>query len=223
MPSVHDKHHEKLEQDVTALLENLGFLVDASTYHESMRKDTVARLKNVNTPTAFYVRGKADRIAVHKHRDICFMWEAKTNSDPRKRRNAAFEAMPLATHMKHGQRCLYVYRDIVSGFEGGFSVNRIPPVSRILMPKRWGTNLVGYFTETLEGAFPGTPISEINWRPGQGSGDPFVLVEEENLKSQEWFDWKDSMTKCVQTTQTSPVGGAAPRGASDRATPSAPE
>jgi len=71
--------HEKLEQDAKDFLSELGFLTDEATYHTVMNLEVKDRLSRIYTPTSLYLRGRADRIAVHKSLPLVFEWEAKTH------------------------------------------------------------------------------------------------------------------------------------------------
>lgn len=213
MPRVDDPNHADLEARVAHYLEEYNYLLGSGTYHEAMPSETRRRLSLVNTPTAFYVRGRADRVAVHKHAPLCFLWEAKTNPGPWP--NVAIEALPLAHHLASGVDCLYVYWDVPGKFEGGFWTKKLPVIDRIIIPERWGEWLVKYFRHVFREAFVGVRIVETD--RVNGSCDPFLIINKDASRAG-MFDWKDAVkamtdrevekAKALTTKPPDPVGAA---------------
>ena len=178
------KPHQELELDVTRYLEENGYLVDSAPYHEKMLKPIVHRLENIYTPTALYLRGRADRIAVHIHRDTVFEWEAKTHGTSQWH-NMAIEALPLARHIHKAEfdvKTLYCYRDPTRGYEIGFWTNNIPSIWKVVMPtRRWPEELIHWYEEQISIWYPGIQIQRIRGT-NKGSNDPFVLIKESIVK-----------------------------------------
>jgi hypothetical protein len=115
-----DANHDRLEADVKDFLTNEGFLTASATYHDVYDEPMVEILQTRYSPTALYIRGRADRVAVHSGLPIEFEYECKTNSG--KHRNMAVEALPWLHHLSKvslGVRCLYVYRDTVASMDRG--------------------------------------------------------------------------------------------------------
>lgn len=204
MPSVNDPNHQSLENDVCAHLQGLGFWCGSSTYHDGKWPDDVKRrLSLIDTPTALYVRTRADRVAIHHELPIVFEWECKTR-DPRTKtakRNMAVEAYPLAQHVmkaKLGVRILYCYRDSVGDIEVGFWCDFIPRIGCILIPPR-EQGVSGY----LSSVFVNVPVIDI-FRTS-GSNDAFALIEEESLRMLP--HWTEAISRvveegCAKTTNT---------------------
>lgn len=183
MPSVNDPRHAKLEADVNEFLHCQGFMTASATYHTVMPKVVCDRLSRIDTPSALYLRGRADRIAIHNTHPICFEWEAKTRDPRTSYTNMAIEAFPLAQHIykaKLGVRILYVYRDEASGIDCGFWAHALPPINRIIVPKR-GDGIAAYLSQ----AFPG--IGQVRSET-RGSGDPFVIINFADV--QQLGDWQ---------------------------------
>lgn len=183
MPSVNDPRHKRLECDVSAFLIANDFHVAEATYHSVMPKDVVDRLSRVYTPSALYLRTRADRVAVHKTLPICFEWECKTRDPSTKYSNLAIEAFPLAQHVykaKLGVKTLYVYRDEPSGYDCGFWADALPTIERIICPKR-GDGIAAYLSQ----AFPGVGLVSQETR---GSGDPFAIINSETVAMLD--DWR---------------------------------
>ena len=76
------EHHGRLEDDVAAFLREQGFLLASATYHD-VAKEVAAILRWRTSPTATYLRHRADRIAVHPTMPVEFEWECKTHTNPR--------------------------------------------------------------------------------------------------------------------------------------------
>lgn len=185
--ALNDSQHVVFVDRITTYLEELNFLVDEATYHEVMKEETRERLRVLYTPTSLYIRGRADRIAVHKVVRLCIMWEAKTNNG--NYRNMAMEALPIVNHLKTGVRCLYLYWDVVDGFEGGFWVNELPPIDRILLPNRWDAGMVKYFGAEFDRWLPGVPV--VPTGRNSGSGTPFIIIKRADRDV--LFDWRQEL------------------------------
>jgi len=140
MPSVHDERHAELQSDVMRFAESLGFITDEATYHTVMGPETVRRLQFLDTETTLYIRGRADRICVHKTQPIAFEVECKTKPPSSGGKDWTIEAHPLAIHcmlsVVAGVDCLYAYRDVVTGFECGFWCSEIPPIRDLFFTSR---------------------------------------------------------------------------------------
>jgi len=188
-----------LEADVTQYLKSKGYAVDSAPYHNKMDKSVVNILQNIYTPTALYLRGRADRIAVRASPPIAFEWEAKTRMD-RKYCDCVLEALPLCTHLLHARnldtRCLYVYRNLFKSYDVGFWVHQMPPVHVIVIPSRWNELQKQYFKEVFKLALPQVRI-EFRGKT-KGSGDPFLIINESEIKKMS--HWKE----LIQEMDTSP-------------------
>ena len=175
--------HATLEQSVTNFLTALNFHVfSRGTYHEAMPPELVETLQHRDTPTALYLRGRADRIAVHRARPIEFEFECKTHANP-KLHDMTIEALPLAHHIVKSRidvKCLYCYRDPYRGLDFGFWTDTAPTVDRIFVPNRWQGIMLQFFDRILQDTFPGVLILHPA-RPMGGSGDPFIIVKEYNV------------------------------------------
>ena len=186
-PSVDYQPHSDLETDVTEFLEGLGFAVHQSTYHSIMPKELVRIIQNRFTPTCLYVRGRADRLAIHKVEPIDFEWEAKTHANP-KYGDLTIELQPLLHHISKsrlGVQCLYVFR--VNNKDGGFWVNNIPPMRCAWFPPRVEYNASkDLWMKATKELFPGLKIVET---PVNGSGDPFVIINQSDISNIQ--DWRE--------------------------------
>jgi hypothetical protein len=180
------KPHEILEDDVNSYLRSKGYYIHQSTYHAIMPPDLAGLLAGRFSLTSLYFRGRADRIAVHQDLPIEFEWEAKTHHN-RKYNDLTIEAYPLIHHIsksKLGVDCLYAAR--VNGRDTGFWVSEMPEIRCVFLPDRGEYRpikgeLIGYFQDYF-------PNKEIIQRGVNGSGDPFVIVDE--MKLEELVDWR---------------------------------
>lgn len=108
----------------------------------------------------------------------------------------AIEALPICIHRLHCQidaKCLYVYRDPFEDFECGFWVHDMPPVKVILIPQRWGHAWAEWFRGQFAKFLPDVDIIETG--ANGGSGDPFLLIEENAVK--QLPDWRGMIDEIV--------------------------
>ena len=181
------KSHVDLEAEVITHLTSAGFMVSSATYHDVMPSEVVRTLSKQKNPTSLYVRTRADRIAAHPTFDVSFLVECKTNGGSY--RNMAIEALPFLHHRQDaamGVRCLYIYRDMVSGVEGGFWASSEIPVESLKIPDKWAS-----LERLLVPHFPGVKVQRI--RTANGSNDPFIVVRESNLKAV-LCDWRRAVS-----------------------------
>jgi len=182
--------HKKLEEDVQDFLQERKFIVTEATYHTVLPTIARVRLQEVYSPTALYVRGRADRIAIHKRRDIVFEWEAKTH-ESEEYHDMTLEALPLCHHLIKAQldvECLYVYRNPHKNHEVGFWIRDLPAIRNIMIPeRRWSSEQVNWFESQFRSLLPETKIIRIT--RSRGTGDPFLIIDESVVSK--LFHWKD--------------------------------
>ena len=121
---------------------------------------------------------------------------------PGPHRNMAIEALPLAHYAQaalSGVRCLYVYRDAVTGREGGFWAGSNLPFRDILWPPQDGRPGVNttLMQNMLYKAFDGVPIRRIEKvDSANGSNYPFIRVMEEDLGDC-LLDWRQEVLELL--------------------------
>jgi hypothetical protein len=175
--------HDRCEQDVIQYLQSLGFLLGEATYHEVMEKVAKDRLASIYSPTSLYIRGRADRIAVHQTKPIVFEWEAKTHN-PGPYHDMLIELLPILHHLKRaelGVRCLYVYNDYEKGYDVGFWTNGMPTVRQVYLTPRFTPELKGVVDNAIAEYFPHTTVRQTTGT--KGSNDPFLIVDESTVRS----------------------------------------
>jgi hypothetical protein len=199
MPSVHDERHAELQSDVMRFAESLGFITDEATYHTVMGPETVRRLQFLDTETTLYIRGRADRICVHKTQPIAFEVECKTKPPSSGGKDWTIEAHPLAIHcmlsVVAGVDCLYAYRDVVTGFECGFWCSEIPPIRDLFFTSR-NPFLQPRIEQMLWYGSTDYNIKKI--QSGAGSNDHFAVIDisvARNLPN-----WRSLLTDRIATT-----------------------
>lgn len=183
-----NKQHTAFESAVLKWLNENGFHSTSATYHDVMKKETVDFLHLRFTPTALYVRGRADRMVFHKKHMIDFEVECKTHINPN-RDDMLIEMLPLAHHLSKvslGVDCLYAYQDM-KGREYGFWCSEIPKIKVIFIPSRWNKNLLPFFQNVASKIFP--EIEVVTDIHVGGSGDPFLIISRKTLDSLP--DWKN--------------------------------
>jgi hypothetical protein len=183
-----DERHEKLELAITDELLRMGYLVGKATYHDVMAKEVINRLKRIYDPTSLYIRGRADRIAVHTKTLDSFEWEAKTHESTR-HFDMCLEALPLAHHLLQstlGVRCLYIYQHQPSVTPCGFWVSAMPPIREIRIPDNWGDDKKEWFCGVFKRTWP--EVCVIRQGRVGGSGDPFLVIDAKVVATLP--DWK---------------------------------
>jgi hypothetical protein len=185
--------HKNLEIEVGEFLESRGFYLSSSTYHDVMPDEISERLSRIYTPTSLYVRGRADKLAIHKTKNLVFEWEAKTHGGS-PFHNMALEVMPFIHHLtraQHHVKCLYCYRDPEMGYECGFWIHDHPQIKAIKLPRRWNGGLRRWFIEQFELFLPHVPVNDC--KGTGGSDDPFLVIHEYYAKHLP--DWRDLVVK----------------------------
>lgn len=182
--------HRELEREFDAYLTARGYLVSGGlTYHEALPPEMVKVLGRRNSPTAQYIRTRADRLAVHNELPIEFQWEAKTAGNP-KYHNMAIEALPLANHIINarcfGVGCLYAYHNPYTFTHAGFWAEEIPTPCALNIPARKGSAESESFIRVFNRLWPGVPVNYTGRT--SGSGDPYVLIHADVV--QQLSHWK---------------------------------
>lgn len=188
--------HTVLEESVKKYLEQSGFETFSLTYHESLPYEITETLKTRWSFTALYLRGRADRFAIHRTLPIEFEFEVKTHRS-RKFHDITIEALPLAHHILKswlGTECLYIYHDSAEENQYGFWIRDIPKVREIIIPKIYcggrktrTDDEMADWKDKLSFVFPGIPL-KTREQVG-GSNDPFVIIDkEEKIKLSDWRD-----------------------------------
>lgn len=184
MISVHHPPHRVLEADITAYLVEAGYAVESAPYHDTYDPDVAALLKRRDSPTALYLRARADRVAVHRTQPVEFEWEAKTHLSET-RHDLTIELFPLLLHRLHarvGVACLYCCR--IRGQDVGCWADRLP-ILTVMRPTgrphraAWERSLVEQFAPDARVIDLATCV---------GSGDPFVVVPLAVWRT--WDDWR---------------------------------
>lgn len=179
--------HDTFENEVTAWLESQDFFCHSATYHNTLPEPMTHRLQHCWTETAMYLRGRADRVAVHKVQPFVFEYECKTHDRPDKP-NMALELGPLGFHLakaRYGVKCLYIYRH--NGRECGFWIHEMPPARVVMIPPKWTEDGMKYYAKFAAEFFPG--VNVVSGLNSRGSGDPFVIVDaSEVARLHDWHD-----------------------------------
>ena len=162
-----------------------------------MKKEIKDLLSRRFTMTSLYIRGRADRIAVHKTLPIVFEWEVKTHANP-KYDDLTMELLPLAHHISKlhlGVDCLYIV-NVNQKYEGCFWVSNLPKIRSVFSPGRKEyESLEPIFDDIIHLYFPGKEI--MRWGGG-GSKDPFIIIDKSEM--QILPDWRESildLSKCA--------------------------
>ncbi len=175
--------HKNLETDVKDFLESRNYLIYEATYHAIATTEIRDILRTRFTPTSLYLRGRADRIAIHKTLTLEFEFECKTHIS-RDYHDCTIELLPLIHHLsksKLGVKCFYAYRDntFSPAIECGFWIDQLPKIREIWIPPR-RTNNIPWFDELARFWLPDIPVSH---NAVGGSGDPFLIIDESIVKS----------------------------------------
>lgn len=194
-------YHQKLEAQARQQLEQRGFQISSLTYHERLSEDMAARLKDIYTPSALYLRSRADQIAVHTVHPLVFEYDLKTHTNP-KYQDMTLELTPLVGHLAKrdiGGDCLYAYwnpylKDLPVK---GFWISNLPPAREIHIPKRWNGFLLEHFQRITRAFFPGIPVYRKGG--GGGSGDPYLIVDKSAVHAlPRWCDLIDALLRAYK-------------------------
>lgn len=180
-------NHKNLEKIATDYLISRNYATTSVTYHDVMPLDIQRRLSRLFTFTSLYIRGRADRLAIHNNKPIVFEWDVKTNINSRYE-DLTIEIYPLIHHIIKSWvnvRCLYICS--INGKEGGFWVDELPVIREIRIPENnnW-KQLVPQLTNITNWIFPNTKL--INPSPSRGSGDPFAIIDKTEVSK--FTDWR---------------------------------
>lgn len=190
MPSVNDKHHQKLEEDAAAYFREAGWMTPpALTYHDVFDAASVLAISRLMDPTSLCIRTRADRVAINTSVGMSMKYEPKTIQGSHV--NFACEALPLMHHMKEsetGVMCLYPVRRMADGLDCGFVVKPVmEEVAKVFIPNgRFSPEVEFYLRANCERLFPNAVVRGLD--NCRGSGDPFVLVNSDDVMS--WDDWR---------------------------------
>ena len=178
IPSVDHKPHKDLQSNVTQFLLANDFITYDDTYATNATELIRQILSYRFSPTALKLRTKADLFAIHKTIKSEFFIEFKTDT---KYKNLAIELFPLLCHISDsgfGIKCLYIFQ--VSGICGGFWVYSLPKIRQIFFSSRIEyANINPILRKLTCVLLPNIPTSE---RSTQGSGDPFCIIDEAEIK-----------------------------------------
>lgn len=179
--SIHNGH-SAFENEVRQYFESQGFYTDQATYHEAMSQSVKDRLSCTDTPTSLYIRGRADRVAIHRSLPIVCQWETKTH-DSQRYHDMVIELLPFLHHLKAGElgaRCLYAYKNSYINMDHGFWTDDFPPVRQVFLTKRMPADLGGLVEPALAKYLPRVKIIR-DYKPSFGSGDPFFIVDQKDV------------------------------------------
>lgn len=174
--------HRELESEVKEFLHSKGFLTGDLTYHTKLPRKISRVLQRRYGPTALYLRGRADRLAIHKFRSIEFEWEIKTHDNENKH-DCLLEALPLIHHLSKAKldvKCLYIFKNPYMGYECAFWVSDMPSMRVSWIPSNgWSEMQKDWFRGHLKEWFSIDLVEKPIYR---GSRDPFVIIDESEIK-----------------------------------------
>ncbi len=177
-----NKNHKDLETKIKDYLVARDFYVETLTYHNVMKGKSAAaadRLKRIDKPTALAIRGEPGLLAIHRTKNIVFYVEPKTNG--LKWRNCSIEVLPLIEHRRSKKKCLYVYWDTKSKFDGCIWADDLSSddIMRVAIPERW-SDQYDWIESRIESEFPGVDIEKGG--SSGGSNDPYLLIAEYHIE-----------------------------------------
>jgi hypothetical protein len=186
-PNVNHLPHKFLESEANEYLQANNFETCSLPYYEFMPEKAINLLKFRFDMTSLYIRGRSDRLAIHKSLPITFEYEAKTHGNT-KYQDLAIELLPLMHHIsesKLGVECLYILKTVFGN--GGFWINKIPAIRNFWIPPRKEYDeLRNIFKNIIYVQFGDVHILE---GLVGGSGDPFVIIDRSIVRNLP--DWHD--------------------------------
>ena len=185
--------HRELEKDVKGYLESRDYLIHEATYHAIGTSEVRDILQTRFTPTALYLRGRADRVAICRVFPLEFEFECKTH-DSQRYNDMTLEMLPLIHHISKsniGVNCLYAYRNPYKKDENnyGFWVTELPGIRQVWIPPLERNDLP-WFKSLAATWFPG--IEQVVKNVG-GTGDPYIIIDQSVVSK--LSDWKDLITQ----------------------------
>ena len=181
--------HKKLEDDIKNYLKSRDYLIHEATYHAVGDDEVREILQTRFTPTALYLRGRADRVAIHTTFPLEFEFECKTHIS-RQYNDMTLEMLPLIHHLSKnrlGVNCLYAYRNPYKEDENdyGFWIAELPQIRQVWIPPL-ERNDMPWFRSLADTWFP--DIEQVIKNVG-GTGDPYVIIDRSVVKN--LSNWKD--------------------------------
>jgi hypothetical protein len=171
------KYHTWLEKNAADYLVSKDFYVGAAPYHAVCEEDMAERLQEIFTLDALYLRGRADRIAVHKTQPIAFELEVKSLWDKRSGSNFTVEALPLLRHRKNCELldlgCLYICYHPRYECHFGFWACDLPPIAKVDIPRRQEYEPIKPQLMEWFSTFGAEIRIKKRWK---GSGDPYIII-----------------------------------------------
>ena len=195
-----NRDHAQLEDDVRQYLNALNYYTTEATYHSVMPEHICNRLSRIFTLGALYLRGRADRVAIHKTKDIVFEWEAKTHTN-RKYTDITIELLPLLHHVNKsslGARCLYVCRDTHLGRNCGFWAHETPRIREMhFINGKLSAKIERYIKKITQELLPETMVRNLS--RNIGSGDPYIIID--SRIADKLPHWKDLISELENHAQ----------------------
>lgn len=200
--SINDSEHTRLLKDIEGFLYSRGYLLPPPlTYHDCFPLPIKEVLSLRDTPTALYLRGRADRLAIHPEHPIEIEYDAKTHKSTQYH-DITLELVPLIHKMERAQlgvNSLIALRNPVNGTDEdlGFWASDIPPVRAVIIPGRWNGNPIReYFKALAMSFFPDADL--VKGVYVRGTGDPFVIIDEiEKNGLQNWRELIINLEKAI--------------------------
>lgn len=182
------QNHSPLEAETTAYLKELGFLAVSAPYHKTMPPDVQKAIHSNFDISGNYIRGRADRILIHKDSGFICQIEFKSPSYYHQKPVLYIEAMPLALHIYHsriGIPTLIVYRDPYRRQTAAFWAdhNSISFIEEVRIPPKDKVNRTLYERKLrqLFGEYYTPPIRQLNYLSTRGSNDPYAVLNLETI------------------------------------------
>jgi hypothetical protein len=182
MPSVNDRYHESLMDDVKQCLKEAGYAWYEADYGTVAGDACKEVLRNRTSPSAVFLRTRADRIAC-RH-DIEFEFDAKTKQN--RYSDIAVEALPLVHHALVNSHfdlpCLYAFRwiQLDNCPDVGFWIDHdFCNLVSSLWIFTWRDDMScvnNWLKKTQPLFFPNATII-VECKDCRGSGDPMAIVD----------------------------------------------
>lgn len=173
-----DPRHQRIQDEVDRFLVDQGFAITSCTYHDAWPKEMVDIIKKRWSPTALYLRGRADRVAIHRSLPVEFEYEIKSGQPSS--RDMLVEALPLLHHIakaRLGVLCLYAYL-APDDSDRGFWCHSVPPIRDVFLPRGCrGDDLSAMYVKILTDGFGKCRRLGVT----RGSDDPFCVIDAKSV------------------------------------------
>ena len=187
------QRHEQFLERIDGQLQEMDFNKSIPMgYHDIMPKETVELLKSRYDSTSLYLRGRTDRISIHKKKALTLIWDGKLH-ESKKYHDCCIEFYQFRTYFVLSDCCevrfLYIYYTpfgedkIIKSFEP----DNIK-IREVKVPNRYEKRYDSIRSSVKKHLHIDDEIVNQCKNSPYGSNDPYIIIDQSTLC--ELPDWK---------------------------------